>query len=323
MKILITAACGLALDLLLGDPERLAPVHPVVLMGRAISRQEKWLRTVFPKTEQAERTAGCCLTVAMCLGTLFVTSAVLQILKRIWQPLWWVASILWCWQALALRDLKVEAMRVYRALHEGTLEEARKAVSRIVGRDTRFLDEAGVARAAVETVAENFSDGVAAPMLYMLLGGAPLALCYKAVNTMDSMLGYRNARYLHFGRAAAKLDDVANFIPARLAALLLIGAAGICGQDMKGAARIWKRDRRRHESPNAGQCEAVMAGALGLRLGGPAVYFGEKYDKPTLGDDRRGIVPEDIPAACRMEMVAGGLCFALLGIARTAVVLLF
>ena len=323
MNILITAACGFTMDLLLGDPECLTPMHPVVHMGRAIRFLEEYLRRAFPKTGRGERSAGRCLVLILCGGTLTVSWAVLRLLQRIWPPLWWSVSILWCWQALAVRDLKVEALRVYEALRSGILPEAREAVSRIVGRETQFLDEAGVARAAVETVAENFSDGVVAPMLYMFLGGAPLALCYKAINTMDSMLGYRNERYLHFGRAAAKLDDAANYIPARLAALLLIAAAKLCGQDAKGAAHIWKRDRLRHESPNAGQCEAAMAGALGVQLGGPAKYFGEWVDKPTLGDDRRGIMPEDIRTACQMELCGSSLCFALMALVRLVLIRLF
>ena len=177
-------------------------------------------------------------------------------------------------------------------------------------------------RAAVETVAENFSDGIAAPMLYMFLGGAPLALCYKAVNTMDSMVGYRNERYLWFGRAAAKLDDAANYLPSRLAALILIAASGLCGEDRKAAARIWKRDRRKHASPNSAQCEAVMAGALGLKLCGPASYFGKIYDKPYIGDERREAEAEDIRRACRMEQVGSWLCLGLMGALRLGIVLL-
>ena len=184
------------------------------------------------------------------------------------------------------------------------------------------MDRSGVTRAAVETVAENFSDGVAAPMLYMFLGGAPLALCYKAVNTMDSMVGYRNERYLRFGRAAARLDDAANYLPSRLAALILIAAAGICGEDRKAAAEIWKRDRRKHASPNSGQCEAVMAGALGLRLCGPASYFGKTVDKPYIGDARREAEAEDICRACRMEQTGSWLCLCLLGVIRLGIVLL-
>ena len=189
-------------------------------------------------------------------------------------------------------------------------------LSRIVGRDTGSLDAPGVIRAAVETVAENFSDGAAAPMLYMALGGAPLALGYKAVNTMDSMVGYRSERYRDFGKAPARIDDAVNFLPARLSALLLIAAAALCGEDARQAAHIWRRDRRRHDSPNAGQCEAAMAGALGVRLCGPASYFGERHEKPYIGDDTRPVGAEDIPRACRMEAAGSLLCLGLLCLIR-------
>ena len=181
------------------------------------------------------------------------------------------------------------------------------AVARVVGRDTACLDAEGVTKAAVETLAENFSDGVVAPLFYMLLGGAPLGLVYKAINTMDSMVGYKNERYLHFGRAAAKLDDAANFLPSRLAALAWIWAAGLAGQDAAGALRVWKRDRRRHESPNSAQCESACAGALGIQLAGPASYFGVLHDKPTLGDPLRSVEPEDILRTDRTLHIAAGL----------------
>ena len=185
-------------------------------------------------------------------------------------------------------------------------------MGRIVGRDTAALSPQGVTRAAVETVAENFADGVAAPMVYMLLGGAPLALCCKAVNTMDSMVGYKNNQYLHFGRAAAKLDDAVNFLPARLAALLLVLSAGLTGENLPGAWRMWRRDRRRHASPNSAQTESAMAGALGIQLGGPASYFGLVHDKPTIGDALREAEPGDIRRASRMLYAASVLCLALL-----------
>ena len=198
-------------------------------------------------------------------------------------------------------------MRVYERLKQGDLTGARQAVSRIVGRDTEALTAEEVAKAAVETVAENFSDGVAAPLFYMLLGGAPLALAYKAVNTMDSMVGYKNERYLYFGRAAAKLDDAANWVPSRLAALCWIGSAFLTGQDGRGAWRIWRRDRRRHASPNSAQTESACAGALGVQLAGPASYFGKAVDKPAIGDPGRTVEPEDIARANRMLYAAGGL----------------
>ena len=316
MRIVFAALCGFGLDLLLGDPERLAPLHPVVWMGRAISAMEKKLRRRFPKTEQGELAAGRVLAATLPLGTLLGSALLLRLIRSVWPPLGFALSVIWCWQALAVKDLRVEAMRVKTALESAGLDAARRAVSRIVGRDTENLSAEGVACAAVETVAENFSDGVIAPLFWMLLGGAPLSLCYKAVNTMDSMLGYKNERYLYFGRAPAKLDDAANYLPARLAALLLIAAAWLLGEDAASALRVWKRDRRKHASPNSAQCEAALAGALGLRLCGPARYFGMLHEKPWIGDARREIVPDDIRRACRLEYAGAFLGLAALGALR-------
>ena len=216
----------------------------------------------------------------------------------------------WCWQALAARGLAEEGRRVWTCAAREDLPEARAAVSRIVGRDTQNLTLEGVFKATVETIAENFSDGVAAPLLYMVLGGAPLALVYKSINTMDSMVGYRNSRYLYFGRAAAKLDDAVNYIPARIAAWLWIGAAALSGQDAAGAVRIWRRDARRHASPNSAQTESACAGALGVQLAGPAWYFGEYYEKPTIGDAVRPVEAADILRANRMLETASWLALA-------------
>ena len=323
MRILYAALCGFALDLLLGDPAWLTPMHPVVLMGRAISALEKRLRALFPKSDRGEEAAGALLALVMSAGTYILCKLALRLADSLFPPLSFALEVIWCWQALAVRDLKVEALRVQTALENEGLDAARQAVSRIVGRDTAALDEHGVVRAAVETVAENFSDGCVAPLLYMLLGGAPLALCYKAVNTMDSMVGYKNARWLHFGRVPAKLDDAANYLPARLSALLLIAAAKLCGEDAASAWRIWKRDRRRHASPNSAQCESAMAGALGLRLCGPASYFGEPVSKPWIGDGRREIVPGDIRRACRLEYAGAVLGLAILGMIRFFAVMSF
>ena len=204
-----------------------------------------------------------------------------------------------------------ESTNVYRELTKPDLPAARIAVSRIVGRDTQALTAEGVTKAAVETVAENASDGVIAPLLYMLLGGAPLALTYKAINTMDSMVGYKNERYLRFGRAAAKLDDIANYLPSRIAALLWVAAAALTGNDARSAWRIWRRDRRNHASPNSAQTESACAGALNVQLAGPAYYFGQYYPKPTIGDAVRPIEPEDIRRANRMMYAESLLALAL------------
>ena len=310
MEILLAALAGFLLDALLGDPAWMP--HPVVYMGRAISALEKRLRRAFPPGPRGELWAGRVLAFLLPAGTLILSGGILFLLHRLSPPLAFLAQAVWSWQVLAARCLEQESLAVCRALENDTLEAAQKQVGRIVGRDVARLDEAGVARAAVETVAENFSDGEAAPLFYLLLGGAPLALAYKAVNTMDSMVGYKNERYLYFGRAAARLDDLANWLPSRLAALLLVAAAALCGEDAKAAFAIWRRDRRCHASPNSAQTEAAMAGALGLQLAGPAWYFGRLYEKPTIGDPLRPIVPRDILRANRLLRVGSLLCFLLL-----------
>lgn len=320
MRILAAALVGLLLDLLIGDPESLTRFHPVVWMGRAIRLLEAFLRSVFPKTPAGERIAGVLLAGFVPALVLLVSQGILHLLRKLRLPAGFLIEAVWCAQALAVKNLKDEAMRVYHSLTSSTPEESRKAVSRIVGRDTLALDRAGVIRATVETVAENFSDGCIAPMFYMLLGGAPFALCYKAINTMDSMLGYRNDRYLFFGRAAAHLDDAANFLPSRIAALVLIFSSALTGENASRACQIWKRDRRKHESPNSAQCEAVMAGALGVRLCGPASYFGQVHEKPWIGDDTRPISEGDIRRACRMEVLGSVLGMAIFCAVRLLVV---
>ena len=299
---------GFELDAIFGDPAWLP--HPVVYMGKAISRLEKFLRARLPKTPQGELLGGAVLAFCLPVGTFLLTSLVCLGAARVSPWLGLAVQMFWCGQALAAKGLVQESTNVYVELKKGSLPAARKAVSRIVGRDTEALTAEGVTKAAVETVAENASDGVIAPLLYMLLGGAPLALTYKAINTMDSMLGYKNEKYLYFGRAAAKLDDVANYIPSRLAALLWIMAAAFTRNDAKGAWRIWRRDRRNHASPNSAQTESACAGALGVQLAGPAYYFGEYYPKPTIGDPLRPIEPEDILRADRMMYVASAFALA-------------
>ena len=219
-----------------------------------------------------------------------------------------------CYQLTAARGLKDESIKVYRELTEGSLLGARKAVSMIVGRDTEELTRTGVIKAAVETVAENTSDGVVAPLFYMTLGGVPLMFLYKAINTMDSMVGYKNEQYLNFGRYPAKLDDLANYIPARLSAWFMIAACIFTGNDVPAARRIYRRDKRNHKSPNAAHTEAVTAGALHIQLAGNAWYFGKLYEKPTIGDDLRHPEPEDIKRANGLMYGCSLLAAAVFGI---------
>ena len=307
---------GFVLDTLFGDPPWLP--HPVVLMGKAISALEKRLRARMPQTPQGELLGGAVVAFTLPVGTFLLTSLVCLGAAKLSPWLGLAVQMFWCGQALAAKGLAQESTNVYRALIKPDLPAARKAVSRIVGRDTQNLTLEGVTKAAVETVAENASDGVIAPLLYMLLGGAPLALTYKAINTMDSMLGYKNEKYLYFGRAAAKLDDAANYLPSRLAGLLWCVAAALTGNSPKGAWRIWRRDRRNHASPNSAQTESACAGALGVQLAGPAYYFGEYYAKPTIGDPLRPIEPEDIRRANRMMYAESVLALAV-GLAVRAI----
>ena len=307
---------GFVLDTLFGDPPWLP--HPVVLMGKAISALEKRLRARMPQTPQGELLGGAVVAFTLPVGTFLLTSLVCLGAAKLSPWLGLAVQMFWCGQALAAKGLAQESTNVYRALIKPDLPAARKAVSRIVGRDTQNLTLEGVTKAAVETVAENASDGVIAPLLYMLLGGAPLALTYKAINTMDSMLGYKNEKYLYFGRAAAKLDDAANYLPSRLAGLLWCAAAALTGNSPKGAWRIWRRDRRCHASPNSAQTESACAGALSVQLAGPAYYFGEYYAKPTIGDPLRPIEPEDIRRANRMMYAESVLALAV-GLAVRAI----
>ena len=303
---------GFLLDALFGDPAWLP--HPVVLMGRCISALEKHLRTALPKTPRGELAGGAAVAAVLPLGTLAVTGLACHLAAALHPALGLALQMFWCAQALAAKGLVQESRNVYRELVKGDLPAARRAVARIVGRDTQALTAEGVTKAAVETVAENASDGVIAPLFYMLIGGAPLALTYKAINTMDSMLGYKNEKYLYFGRCAAKLDDAANWLPSRLAALLWVAAAALTGNSARGAWRIWRRDRHNHASPNSAQTESACAGALGVQLAGPAYYFGEYYDKPTIGDPLRPIEPQDILRANRM-MYAESVLALVIGLA--------
>ena len=300
---------GFVLDMLFGDPYNFP--HIVRWMGSLIAALEKLLRRKLPKTERGEKTGGVLLVCAVPLLCAGVPFAAVVLCYRFFPPLGFVLESFLCYQLLAAKSLKVESMKVYHSLRDGDAEGARKNLSVIVGRDTSVLDEEGITRAAVETVAENASDGVTAPLLYIMLGGTALGCLYKAVNTMDSMVGYKNARYLHFGRAAAKADDVLNYIPSRFCALLMVAAAYLLRFDGKSAYRIWRRDRRKHASPNSAQTEAVCAGALDIRLAGPISYFGKLRNKPYIGDDTRPVRANDIVDANRLMYAASVLALIL------------
>ncbi|MCD8152506.1 MAG: cobalamin biosynthesis protein [Clostridiales bacterium] len=367
--LLPTLVIGYIADLIIGDPHGVW--HPVCLIGQMITLFERWMRRAFscperdedrsgdPETagvieddsedrvgdsdrdgkKYAEFAAGLCMAVLVPACTTALSTVILWVGYRIHWGLGLALQSYMSYTILATKSLRVESMKVYTALRTEGIEAARRAVSMIVGRDTAELDEAEVTRAAVETVAENTSDGVIAPLIFLAVGGPVLGYFYKAVNTIDSMVGYKNERYRHFGTAAARLDDAVNFLPSRIAALLMIAAAGLlsfaerCGsfisgvgnpnayiydgersettdearrsiwsdrQGIRNTCRIWRRDRRNHASPNSAQTEAVMAGALGIQLGGAAAYFGVLHEKPTIGDARRPVEAEDIVRANRV-----------------------
>ena len=303
---------GFAIDLVLGDPSVIP--HPVVLMGKLIAFLDRSLRKIFPKTVRGENLAGLVLWIIVCLVSFMIPWGILKAAGLISPWLRLLLESIMCWQILATKSLKTESMKVYDALNKGTLEDGRYAVSMIVGRDTEHLDETGVIKACVETIAENSSDGIVAPMLFAAIGGAPLGMLYKAVNTMDSMLGYVEEPYKNIGFFPAKLDDVVNFLPARISALLMLLGGGLLGHDMAAGWRIFRRDRYKHASPNSAQTESVCAGLLGLRLAGDAWYHGQLHKKEYIGDPVREIEYEDIPRACRL-LYATAVLALVLGVA--------
>lgn len=305
---------GFVLDLLIGDPHFIP--HPVRLIGSLISFLDMRLNCDAgyniseKKLNLIKYKRGMLLAFTVIFATFAMSVIIIVAAYSINLYAGLIAEAVMTWQILATKCLRVESMRVYDALRTDGVDAGRRAVSMIVGRDTSVLDAAGVTRAAVETIAENTSDGVIAPMLYTAIGGPVLGFVYKAVNTMDSMLGYKNDKYMYFGRFAARLDDVVNFIPARISAYLMIAAAFIGGRqfDGKNAYRIFKRDRFNHASPNSAQTESVCAGALRVQLAGDAVYFGKLVKKKYIGDGLREIEYEDIKRANRLMYITAFLC---------------
>lgn len=318
---------GFVLDLLIGDPHFIP--HPVRLIGSLISFCDKRLNCDAgyniseKKLNLIKYKRGMLLAFTVIFATFAISVIIIVAAYSINLYAGVIAEVVMTWQILATKCLRVESMRVYDALRTDGVDAGRRAVSMIVGRDTSVLDAAGVTRAAVETIAENTSDGVIAPMLYTAIGGPVLGFVYKAVNTMDSMLGYKNDKYMYFGRFAARLDDVVNFIPARISAYLMIAAAFIGGRqfDGKNAYRIFKRDRFNHASPNSAQTESVCAGALRVQLAGDAVYFGKLVKKKYIGDGLREIEYEDIKRANRLMYITAFFC-ELLSVAVMSLVLI-
>ena len=306
---LLPLVLGFCMDLLIGDPHSIP--HPVVLIGKLIASLEKVFRRIFPAVPSGERMAGMLLWLIVSFAAGAVPAAVLYLCGRIDPYLRLIAETLMVWQILAVRSLRTETMKVYEAVQAGDIHAARKSVSMIVGRDTENLDFPAVIRAAVETVAENTSDGIIAPLFYLAIGGAPAGFFYKAVNTMDSMLGYIDPPYTDFGRFPAKMDDILNYLPSRLTALLMLLAGWISGLDAANGWKIFRRDRYKHASPNAAQTESVCAGLLDIRLAGDAWYHGILHKKQYIGDDIREIKPEDIPGTCNLMYLTAFLMLLL------------
>ena len=310
---------GFGIDLVVGDPHGFP--HPVILIGKLIDALERGLRKMLPKTASGEKVAGALLWIFVVVVSSLLPALLLWFCHSIspWLRLG-VESIM-CWQILATKSLRDESMKVYHALKSGDIVKSRYAVSMIVGRDTAELDDAGVTRAAVETVAENTSDGIVAPLIFLAIGGAPLGFFYKAVNTMDSMLGYVEPPYKNIGLVPAKMDDIVNFIPARISALLMLMAGGLLRLNVKNGWKIFCRDRFNHASPNSAQTESVCAVLLGLRLAGDAWYHGVLHKKKYIGDALREIEHEDIPRAGRLLYVTAFLALLLCSMIKLLIML--
>ncbi len=292
MLTVLAIASGFILDLIFGDPHWLP--HPICLIGNLIAYMEKLLRKIFGSNESNLLVGGLALVLIVTTVSFSVPYFILKWAGSISPLFVFVLETIMFYQIFATKCLENESMKVYTELKKGDLAAARKQLSWIVGRDTQDLSDEEVTKAAVETVAENTADGIIAPMFFMFIGGAPLAFLYKSINTMDSMVGYKNEKYLYFGRCAAKLDDIANYIPARLAGIFMIAASFFLNYDYKEAAKIFMRDRYNHLSPNSAQTESVCAGALNIQLGGGHFYFGKFVPKDTIGDDIRPVKADDI-----------------------------
>lgn len=292
MMTMTAIVCGFILDIFFGDPLWLP--HPICLIGNLISFLEKRLRKIAGKDSSNLLVAGFFLVVIVLLVSFAIPYYILAFAKDLNPWLGFILEVIMFYQIFAIKSLKEESEKVYDKLVNSTIEKARVQLSWIVGRDTAELSRDEVTKGTIETIAENTADGVIAPMFFMFIGGAPLAFLYKGINTMDSMVGYKNDKFLYFGRCAAKLDDLANFIPARISAILMIMATVLLKYNYKNAIKIFLRDRYKHLSPNSAQTESVVAGALGITLGGGHYYFGKFVPKEVMGDDLNKVSPEYI-----------------------------
>ena len=312
MLHLAAIIAGFILDLIFGDPHWLP--HPICLIGNLIGFIEGNLRPKLAPNKNALLLGGALMVVIVLVISFAVPMAILLAAGMVSPWLAFALETLMCYQIFATKCLRDESMKVYDALHNNDLADARVKLSWIVGRDTKNLDEEEITKGAVETVAENTADGIIAPMFYMFLGGVPLAFLYKGINTMDSMVGYKNDKFLYFGRCAAKLDDLANLLPARITGLVMIAAAFLLGLNGPGAWKIFWRDRYNHLSPNSAMTESVTAGALNIQLGGDHFYFGKLVHKDTIGDDIRPVCPEDIKKTNNLLYMTAVLCLVLFSI---------
>ncbi len=306
MTDLMALVAGFILDLIFGDPHWLP--HPICLIGNLVGFLDKKLRSLLGANKAALLFGGAVLVVSVIFVSFTVPYYILQLAGKINPMLAWTLETLMCYQIFATKCLKDESMQVYYSLLENDIPKARTKLSWIVGRDTQELSAEEIIKGAVETVAENTADGIIAPMFYMFIGGAPLAFLYKSINTMDSMVGYKNDTYLYFGRCAAKMDDLANLIPARITGIAMIFASAICGFNFANAWKIFWRDRYNHLSPNSAMTESVAAGALNIQLGGDHYYFGKLVHKKTIGDNIRSVEPEDIKRVNRILYATAVIC---------------
>lgn len=291
LTLVIKIWIAYVLDLIFGDPQNI--IHPVQIIGKMISSGEKFLLGENSGLSRKYKFfAGMILNITVISLTYGITYLIRRTSEN--SIILTVAEIYLMYTVFSINSLAREGNRVYNILKEGNIERARKDLSYLVSRDTGTMDEKMIIRSIMETISENTVDGIVAPMMYMFLGGLPLSMTYKAINTLDSMVGYKNEKYMDFGKFSAKLDDVANFIPARITGILIVIASMILGYDYKNSLKIFIRDRKNHSSPNSGHAEAGVAGALGVQFGGKVSYFGKEVDKPVIGDKTKDFELEDI-----------------------------
>ena len=311
LTLVIKIWIAYVLDLIFGDPQNI--IHPVQVIGKMISSGEKFLLGENSSLSRKYKFfAGMILNITVISLTYGITYLIRRTSEN--SIIFTVAEIYLMYTIFSINSLAREGNRVYNILKEGNIEKARKDLSYLVSRDTETMDEKMIIRSTMETISENTVDGIVAPMLYMFLGGLPLSMTYKAINTFDSMVGYKNEKYMDFGKFSAKLDDVANFIPARITGILIVIASMILGYDYKNSLKIFIRDRKNHSSPNSGHAEAGVAGALGVQFGGRISYFGKEVDKPVIGDKIKDFELEDIKKNIKIMYVASFLSLAVFSV---------